>query len=84
VPSTYTRDSDIVKSAATLTLGPFYSVPVTVGSDAAAKRQSFYVHYETREPIVGIRSLHRAAEVSHWGANLNIQDEIALFNDGPQ
>jgi len=84
VPTTYTRDSDITKSGATLTLGPFHKVPPTIGADAKADQQSFYVHYETRDPIIGIRSLRRAAEVSHWGANLNIQDEIALFNDGPE
>lgn len=83
VPSTYTRDSDVTVSAATVTLGPFHSVPPTVGPAASAQQSAFYVHYETREPVIGIRSLRRTAEVSHWGANLNIQDEVALFNDGP-
>jgi oligosaccharyltransferase complex subunit alpha (ribophorin I) len=59
-------------------------VPPTIGADAGAKQESFYVHYETREPILGVRKYRRAAEVSHWGANLNIQDEIELFNNGPE
>ncbi|KAL1408707.1 dolichyl-diphosphooligosaccharide--protein glycosyltransferase subunit 1 [Vanrija albida] len=83
VPTTYTRDTDVTKSGSTLTLGPFYGVPPTIGGAGAADQAPFYVHYETTNPIVGIRSLKRAAEVSHWGGNLNIQDEIALFNDGP-
>ncbi|CAK9779343.1 putative oligosaccharyltransferase alpha subunit [Cutaneotrichosporon oleaginosum] len=84
VPKTYTRDSDVTKSSATITLGPFHGVPPTIGADASAEQSPFYVHYETREPIIGIRTLKRAAEVSYWGANLNIQDEVGLFNDGPQ
>ncbi|TXT10813.1 hypothetical protein VHUM_02318 [Vanrija humicola] len=83
VPIKYIRDTDVTKSGSTLTLGPFFDVPPTVGAAAAAEQGPFYVHYETPSPIVGIRSLKRAAEVSHWGGNLNIQDEIALFNDGP-
>lgn len=58
-------------------------MPPTVGAGASADQGPFYVHYETVQPIVGIRSLKRAAEVSHWGGNLNIQDDISLFNDGP-
>lgn len=84
VPNTYTRDSDVTKSTATVTLGPFHAVPPTVGADARAEQSPFFVHYETREPVAGIRTLKRAAEVSYWGANLNIQDEIGLFNDGPK
>lgn len=84
VPKTYIRDSDVTKSSATITLGPFHGVPPTVGKDASAELSQFYVHYETRDPIIGIRTLKRSAEVSYWGANLNIQDEVGLFNDGPQ
>lgn len=84
VPKTYVRDSDITKSSSTITLGPFYGVPPTVGKDSKAEQTSFYVHYETREPVVGIRNLKRAAEVSYWGNNLNIQDEVELFNAGPK
>lgn len=84
VPKTYIRDSDVTKSGATITLGPFHGVPPTVGADASAEQSPFYVHYETRDPVVGIRTLKRVAEVSYWGANLNIQDEAGLFNDGPQ
>jgi oligosaccharyltransferase complex subunit alpha (ribophorin I) len=33
---------------------------------------------------VEITSLKRVAEISHWGANLNIQNDIALRNAGPE
>lgn len=83
VPTIYTRDSDVTLSTSTVTLGPFHGVPPTLGPAAQAQQSPFYVHYETREPIVGVHTLLRTAEVSHWGANLNIQDEVSLFNDGP-
>lgn len=34
--------------------------------------------------MIGIKTLKRSAEVSHWGANLNIQDEMSLVNIGPK
>lgn len=34
--------------------------------------------------MVGLKILRRNAEVSHWGANLNIQDEMSLVNIGPK
>lgn len=82
IPTTYTRDSTVTKSSSTLTLGPFHSVPPTLG-ETRVDQQEFSVHYETKEPLIALRTLRRIAEVSHWGANLNIQDEMALTNIGP-
>lgn len=87
VPSTYTRDNTVTKSSATLTLGPFHAMPPTLGGSASkdlAAQAPFQVHYETKDPVIGLRSLKRAAEVSHWGGNLNIQDEMELVNMGPK
>lgn len=83
VPKTYIRDSDLTKAASTLTLGPFHSVPPTLG-ESGVEQSPFHVHFETKQPLIGLRSLKRSIEVSHWGANLNIQDEMALVNMGPQ
>ena len=82
VPVSYTRDSTVMKAASTLTLGPFHSVPATLGNPAI-DQQPFSIHYETTDPAVALRTLRRSAEVSHWGANLNIQDEMELTNIGP-
>jgi oligosaccharyltransferase complex subunit alpha (ribophorin I) len=82
VPSTYTRDNTVTKASSTITLGPFHALPATLGD--GVERQSFNVHFETKEPVMGVRSLRRSAEVSHWGANLNIQDEVHLVNNGPK
>ncbi|ORX38806.1 Ribophorin I [Kockovaella imperatae] len=82
VSSTYARDNTVTKASSTVTLGPFTSLPATLGGDVP--RQPFNVHYETREPVVGLKTLKRSAEVSHWGGNLNIQDEMNLVNNGPK
>lgn len=82
VPSDYTRDNTVTKAGATLTLGPFHSVPATLGDKSV--QQPFHVHFEQREPASTLRSLKRSAEVSHWGANLNIQDDLELVNSGPR
>lgn len=42
------------------------------------------MHYEHKEAVVALRSLKRAVEVSHWGANVNTQDELDLVNIGPK
>ncbi|KAK4684417.1 oligosaccharyltransferase complex subunit alpha (ribophorin I), partial [Tremellales sp. Uapishka_1] len=84
VPSVYTRDSTTTKSASTVTLGPFHSVPPTLGGDSQVEQPPFQIHYEANAPIIQMRTLRRLAEVSHWGGNLNIQDEVELFNMGPK
>ncbi|KAL7413043.1 putative oligosaccharyltransferase alpha subunit [Mrakia frigida] len=78
VPTEYTRDSTITKSGATLTLGPYYNVPAKTEIG-----QGFEIHYKYDAPVISLRSLKRAVEVSHWGNNLNVQDDIVLFNSGP-
>ena len=85
VPKTYTRDSDLTKASSTVTLGPFHSLPATLGNTGnEAKQAPFHIHYESTTPVMGYRELKRSAEVSHWGNNLNIQDEISLVNNGPK
>lgn len=58
-------------------------MPPTLGG-SSVEQQPFEVHYETKEPVMALRSLRRSAEVSHWGGNLNIQDELDLTNMGPK
>jgi len=82
VAEDYARDNTVTRAGSTVTIGPFHSLPATLGGKVP--RQKFDVHFETKEPIVGVKSLSRSAEVSHWGANLNIQDDIHLVNNGPK
>jgi oligosaccharyltransferase complex subunit alpha (ribophorin I) len=88
IPTTYTSDNVITKAGATVTLGPFNNLPPTLGtgSDAvdAAQNPPFRVHYEHKEALVAVEKLKRSIEVSHWGGNVNVQDEMELVNVGPK
>lgn len=79
-------DTDAIGSRAgtIVTYGPFHKVPITASKDFQKKEQkSVSVHYEYDTAIVTVVELQRFAEISHWGANINIQDSVHLRNDGP-
>ncbi|KZW02106.1 Ribophorin I [Exidia glandulosa HHB12029] len=83
-PSIYAKDAQATKSGSTVTYGPFASVPPSLSDEFRKEHQRrISVKYETSSAVASIISLHRAAEISHWGANLNIQDDIHLKNGGP-
>lgn len=42
------------------------------------------IHYDTSEPVLAMKTLRRYAEVGVWGGNLNVEDQITLFNAGPK
>ncbi|GAA6050381.1 hypothetical protein JCM3770_004010 [Rhodotorula araucariae] len=54
------------------------------GDAATLPPQIARVHYQQPEAVASIRKLDRLVELSHWGANLAIQDTIDLFNAGPK
>lgn len=81
----YTLDSPVVKSGATITYGPFKNVPVTADARfLESKQKEITAHYNYDHPVLEITKLKRTAEISHWGANLNIEDKINLHNAGPK
>jgi oligosaccharyltransferase complex subunit alpha (ribophorin I) len=71
------------KAGATLTYGPFSDVPASTDAGFSGAQQAISVQYAFDQPVLEIQRLERAAEVSHWGANMNIQDAISLRNAGP-
>ncbi|KAG7449218.1 oligosaccharyl transferase alpha subunit [Guyanagaster necrorhizus] len=74
----------VTKSGATVTYGPYHGIPPSTAEDFLTSiQQSVVVHYSYDYPVLEVLKLRRAAEISHWGANLNIQDEISLHNAGP-
>ena len=80
----FTTDNIATKSGATITYGPFYNIPPSASATFIEQHQKrVVVHYFFGAPVVEITSLKRSAEISHWGANLNIQNDIALHNAGP-
>ena len=74
----------VSKVSSTITYGPFQNLPETATLVFQQREQiPANIHYEYENPVLTVVKLKRAAEVSHWGANLNIQDDIVLRNDGP-
>ena len=74
----------MTKSGATITYGPYNNLPPSSNKDFVDKHQTpILIHYNYEQPVLEVTELKRSAEISHWGANLNIQDEIHLHNAGP-
>jgi hypothetical protein len=70
---------------AVISYGPFEDLPATTGTNFQREnQQTLTVHYEYETPIVTVVSMDRWAEISHWGNNLNIQDDLYIRNDGPE
>ncbi|KAJ3722971.1 Ribophorin I [Lentinula raphanica] len=81
----FTLESPVTKSGATVTYGPYNNIPSSATPEFLARyQQPVVLHYNYDYPVLEVLSLKRAAEISHWGANLNIQDDIVLHNAGPQ
>ncbi|EJD01498.1 oligosaccharyl transferase alpha subunit [Fomitiporia mediterranea MF3/22] len=81
----FTFEAPVTKSGATITYGPYNNIPASANADfIGSTQQRITVHYKHNEPALEITKMKRAAEVSHWGANINIQDDIWLHNAGPK
>lgn len=59
VPTEFTRDSTLTKSGAVLTLGPYFNIPAKTEIGPA-----FEIHYKYDGPVIALRKLKRAVEVS--------------------
>lgn len=74
----------VSKTGPTLVYGPFHNIPESMNLPFQERKQkTVSIHYDYDQPVLTVASLQRSAEISHWGANLNIHDEIVLRNDGP-
>ncbi|THH11901.1 hypothetical protein EW145_g321 [Phellinidium pouzarii] len=81
----FTLDAPVTKSGATITYGPFSNIPTSaLASFTEDTQQRITIHFNHDLPVMEITKMKRAAEISHWGSNLNIQDDIWLHNAGPQ
>jgi oligosaccharyltransferase complex subunit alpha (ribophorin I) len=80
----YTQEEGLetTKSGSTITYGPFHDVSSSL--DGKFEQKTAHIHYNYEFPVLEIPTMKRAAEISHWGDNLNIQDEIFLHNAGPE
>ncbi|KAI9001442.1 oligosaccharyl transferase alpha subunit [Trametes punicea] len=81
----FTGDSVVTKSGSTITYGPFHNIPPSATQDFVdTKQRQITVHYGYDLPVLEVTKLERAAEISHWGANLNVENKIHLHNAGPR
>ncbi len=75
----------VTKAGSTITYGPFYNIPPSATVTFMDKKQKeIVIHYALDFPVLEITKLERAAEISHWGANLNIEDNYHFHNAGPR
>lgn len=80
----FVGDSSVTKSGATITYGPYHNLGPSTGAEFLSKyQQPVSVHYNHDYPVLEVTKLQRLAEISHWGSNLNIEDQIDLHNAGP-
>ena len=80
-----TLDAPSTKQASTITYGPFNNIPPSANADfVSGSQQRVKVQYKHDQPVMQITKLERAAEISQWGANINLQDNIWLHNAGAQ
>ncbi|KAG6331749.1 hypothetical protein ID866_7343 [Astraeus odoratus] len=80
----FVRDSPVTKSGASVTYGPYHNVQPSANAKFVSKyQQPVSIHYNFEHPVLEVKRLERSAEISHWGANLNIEDKIHLYNAGP-
>jgi oligosaccharyltransferase complex subunit alpha (ribophorin I) len=80
----FTQDAPVTKSGATLTYGPYNNIPSSANREFVEDKQKrISLQYVYPNPVLEVSKLERSAEISHWGANLNIQDNIWLHNAGP-
>lgn len=74
-------DSDeVVKSKDTISFGPWSNVKAL---NSGEPHKVARVHYTHTSPVVSIVESERHVEVSHWGDNLAVEDQLWLRNDGP-
>jgi oligosaccharyltransferase complex subunit alpha (ribophorin I) len=85
IDAAFQTDNVVTKSGATVTYGPFSGLPSSANSGFITKHQQpIYVQYKYEHPVVEINNLVRTAEISHWGANLNVENDAVLRNAGPK
>ena len=81
----FTANGSVQKTGGSVTYGPYTDLAASVISSFSDNYQQVVtVHYYHEQPVLQLTKLERSAEISHWGANLNVEDKIVLYNAGPK
>jgi len=71
-------DAAHTKGGTLVTFTKFIPGEYVMGKQAIAS-----VVYVQHEALAALRKLDRVVEVSHWGSNVAVQDNVQLYNAGP-
>ncbi|KAF4619525.1 hypothetical protein D9613_005085 [Agrocybe pediades] len=81
----FADNTAVSKSGATVVYGPYNNIPPSASSSFIEQyQQPITIHYNHDQAVLEVLKLQRSVEISHWGANLNTQDNIVLHNAGPK
>ncbi|TFK28748.1 oligosaccharyltransferase alpha subunit [Coprinopsis marcescibilis] len=81
----FAGDALVTKSGSTIVYGPYSNIPPSANQNFVEEyQQRVEIQYYLEQPVLEVTEYKRAVEVSHWGANVNTQDEITLHNAGPK
>lgn len=81
----FTENTPVSKSGATVVYGPYDIIPPSASSSFVEQyQQPITIHYNHDQAVLEVLKLKRSVEISHWGANLNTEDNIVLHNAGPK
>ncbi|KAK4048985.1 dolichyl-diphosphooligosaccharide--protein glycosyltransferase subunit 1 [Microbotryomycetes sp. JL221] len=68
------------KGGATVT----FTLKSSDAQSSSTEPQTASIQYVQPEAIASMRTLNRIVEISHWGSVMAVQDNIDLFNSGPE
>jgi oligosaccharyltransferase complex subunit alpha (ribophorin I) len=81
----FTTDNVVASSGAVVTYGPFNHIPASADKGFfGTHQQPVTVRYYHEQPVLEVSSYKRTVEISHWGSNINTEDNIVLKNAGPK
>ena len=77
VVQAYTGGEHVQHNGNKIIYGPFHSImPETF--------DALRVHYEFTKPLLTVTELVRDLQVSHWGGNLNVEENYKLHHSGAE
>ena len=77
VVQAYTGGEHVQHNGNKIIYGPFHSImPETF--------DTLRVHYEFSKPLLTVTELVRDLQVSHWGGNLNVEENYKLHHSGAE
>ncbi|CAG0914485.1 unnamed protein product [Notodromas monacha] len=71
----YTKVKPVSVTDTSITYGPYENLP-------AFSEEEITVHYENNAPFLTVASLKRWIEISHWGGNIAVEEDVDVLHTG--